>query len=64
MYSAYQAVKRGIHEPKYDEVQKQVGAKGNVKRKRKWKPLAAYPSLFAAIVALIVVGYWHSKRQQ
>ena len=24
MYSAYQAVKRGIHEPKYDEVQKQV----------------------------------------
>ena len=55
MYSAYQAVKRGIHEPKYDEVQKQVGAKGNVKRKRKWKPWAAYPSLFAAIVALIVV---------
>ena len=43
MYSAYQAVKRGIHEPKYDEVQKQVGAKGKRETEEKMETLGSLP---------------------
>lgn len=65
MYSAYQAVKCGIHEPKYDGVQKQVCA--NTKKReaeKKMKTLGSLPVSVRWIVAVFVVGRCHSKRQQ